>query len=87
LGTISYGIYVYHNFMGDVLYRILHLPELAASFRRPFGWMCDSVVMCGATIFVAALSWHFFEGPINRLKKYFDYRRARTTPTRVRQTK
>jgi peptidoglycan/LPS O-acetylase OafA/YrhL len=77
LGTISYGIYVYHNFMGDLLYHTLNLPQLAMRLRRPFGWMCDSVAMCGATIFIAALSWHCFEAPLNRLKRYFKYRADR----------
>jgi peptidoglycan/LPS O-acetylase OafA/YrhL len=27
-----------------------------------------------ATVVVAAVSWHFFEAPINRLKDRFEYR-------------
>jgi peptidoglycan/LPS O-acetylase OafA/YrhL len=60
LGTISYGIYVYHNF----------IPYL---IKLPFAWPLNSLLEGGIAISVAALSWHFFEGPINNLKRYFKY--------------
>lgn len=72
LGTISYGIYVYHNFVHYLLdskiTKILGLLD-ARSLTIP--------LICAITISVAALSWHFFERPINNLKRYFKYYRDR----------
>jgi peptidoglycan/LPS O-acetylase OafA/YrhL len=68
LGTISYGIYVYHLFMPiEVWPRLIRrgFPLLPQPFLFLF--------FCGATIAVAALSWRFFERPINNLKRYFEY--------------
>lgn len=70
LGTISYGIYVYHNFMPWALEKLgLHSAETVL----PRTWLFDSLLMCGATIAMAALSWHCFERPINKLKRRFSY--------------
>jgi peptidoglycan/LPS O-acetylase OafA/YrhL len=72
LGTISYGVYVYHNFV----------PVAGAVVRERLGiepGMPDGnglglfVYVSALTIGVAALSWHVFEKPVNRLKDYFPY--------------
>jgi peptidoglycan/LPS O-acetylase OafA/YrhL len=75
LGTISYGIYVYHLLLPDLL------PKLArrAGYPDLFAPLGDQtlpflVFYAGATIAVAAISWHCFEAPINRLKARFAYR-------------
>jgi peptidoglycan/LPS O-acetylase OafA/YrhL len=64
VGRISYGIYLFHLFLyavvGVVLGR-LGLPPLA---RGPGCF----IVMSAISIAVAAVSWHFFEQPLNRLK-------------------
>ena len=75
LGRISYGIYLYHNFVFNhfhsgpnhpvvrffnKVYR--HYPDLRDF--APFQF----TVVCVLTIVVAAVSWHFFEKPINALK-------------------
>ena len=75
LGKISYGVYLYHNFVFNHyhsgpthpvvrffnrVYR--HFPEL-----RDFQAF-QVLVVCLLTIMVAAVSWHFFEKPINALK-------------------
>jgi peptidoglycan/LPS O-acetylase OafA/YrhL len=73
IGTISYGIYVYH----------LMLPELLPKLARRAGYpdllapLGDQTVpylvfYSSATIAVAAVSWHTLEGPLNRLKDRFD---------------
>jgi peptidoglycan/LPS O-acetylase OafA/YrhL len=68
LGKISYGIYAYHALVPDVL---LALAGSAAIGRvspgLPWFLVCSSL-----SIGVAALSWHAFEAPINRLKGRFD---------------
>ena len=73
LGTISYGIYLYHYFMIWV-------------FRREFGWIRKQhpnqgvyfLTLTAATIAVASISWFAFERPINGLKRYFPYDRHPT---------
>ncbi|WP_125954991.1 acyltransferase [Novosphingobium sp. MD-1] len=67
IGRISYGIYLYHNF---VLY--------ALGSGRLFGLHMQQglpALLLGTaiTIAVAALSWHLIELPINRLKRYFPF--------------
>jgi peptidoglycan/LPS O-acetylase OafA/YrhL len=69
LGTISYGIYVYHRMLPDLLPRAArHLGY--ADLLAPLGDQTIPYVIfyTAASVAVAALSWHWFEGPINRLK-------------------
>jgi peptidoglycan/LPS O-acetylase OafA/YrhL len=75
LGTISYGIYVYHLLLPDLF------PKIASRLGRP-----DLLAPLGdqtlrflafygfASVVVAAISWHVLEAPINRLKDRFEYR-------------
>jgi peptidoglycan/LPS O-acetylase OafA/YrhL len=82
LGTISYGVYVLHNFVPPMVGWVdrhlgiwLHLPDDAGVLRLLYVSL--------ATIPVAALSWHVFERPLNDLKGYFPYsagRRASPVP-------
>jgi peptidoglycan/LPS O-acetylase OafA/YrhL len=73
VGTISYGIYVYHNFIPYLIHETFGLPSIAEVIAPPYAWALDSLLKGGITISVAALSWHFFERPINNLKRYFKY--------------
>ncbi|MFC0181863.1 Peptidoglycan/LPS O-acetylase OafA/YrhL, contains acyltransferase and SGNH-hydrolase domains [Pseudarcicella hirudinis] len=80
LGKISYGLYLYHNFVYNyyhtpqtsITLRILrkihqYLPALADSFAFQFFYFS------ALTIFVATLSWFLIEKPVNSLKRYFNY--------------
>lgn len=67
LGKISYGIYVYHHFMPWVFSHV-HIPH-------------QRLLYFPATILLSALSWQFFELPINNLKRYFEYNRQSNKPT------
>jgi peptidoglycan/LPS O-acetylase OafA/YrhL len=78
LGTISYGIYVYHNFIPHLMYRTFGLPSIAQILGLPRAWVMDSLLICGVTISLAAFSWHVFERPINNLKRYFKYEGRRS---------
>jgi peptidoglycan/LPS O-acetylase OafA/YrhL len=61
LGKISYGLYVYHLLVIERDW-LSYLPEpYLFRFKYAFGEL-------GLTIAVAALSWKFFERPINRWK-------------------
>ena len=69
IGKISYGIYIYHvpvaylmNLNGSNWLKHVPLPI-------PY-----PLVLLTATVTLAAISWHFFESPINRLKRLFPYR-------------
>ncbi|GAX42591.1 acyltransferase [Tolypothrix sp. NIES-4075] len=71
LGKISYGIYVYHLLVAYALNKILTY----FGFTYPaWGWN-KFVLSTVATLIVAVLSWHFFEKPINALKRNFEYKK------------
>ena len=67
-GKISYGIYIYHPFV------YLLVPALLRSTETNFFplRLLEFVLLAGSTMGIAALSWHFFENPINLLKHHFD---------------
>ena len=61
IGRISYGLYLVHNWMPDVVTKLLGpLPKYQAA----------PIVLAG-TFGICMLSWHFFEKPIMGLKRYF----------------
>lgn len=72
IGKISYGIYIYHNFMNPI-YGILswhlNLPD-----SIPLWLVVILKVM--ASFAIAIPSWFLIEKPINNLKKHFDYEKA-----------
>ena len=75
LGMISYGIYIFHLMLPDLL------PHAAGRLGYPhaLAWLGDQtkrylLFYSAASVVVAAISWHCFEGPINRLKDRFQYR-------------
>lgn len=60
LGTISYGVYVYQNF-------------IIWCWLPPDRGVRQFLLVLGVTVAVAAASWHFFEKPLNDLKRFFPY--------------
>jgi peptidoglycan/LPS O-acetylase OafA/YrhL len=80
LGRISYGLYLYHNFV----YNFFHTPQSSLILRslykiqRIIPSMTQNVTFellyfFGITAFLATLSWYLIEKPVNNLKKYFTY--------------
>ncbi len=69
LGTISYGIYLYHLMLPVLLpklaRRLGHADLLAPLGDQTLAYLAFYSV---ASVGAAAVSWHAFEGPINRLK-------------------
>lgn len=62
LGKISYGLYLFHLFVLNVAVRSFSGQSLRAG-----------AVALALTILLAAASWHFFERPLNELKRHFSY--------------
>ncbi len=76
IGKISYGIYIFHLLVPQVLSRAFAV----CGFTFPEGpgtTIIRFILFLSTTVGCAALSWHFFEGPINKLKKYFRYEKPR----------
>jgi peptidoglycan/LPS O-acetylase OafA/YrhL len=74
LGTISYGVYVYHLLLPDLLPRIARKvghPDLFTPLGNET--LRYLAFYSTVTIAIAALSWHCFEAPINRLKARYEY--------------
>jgi peptidoglycan/LPS O-acetylase OafA/YrhL len=69
LGTISYGVYLFHLFIPEawgVLTSAIGFPALNA---RPLLFLVWSTI----SVALAAASWHMVERPINNLKTLFPY--------------
>jgi peptidoglycan/LPS O-acetylase OafA/YrhL len=67
LGTISYGIYVWHGLVPALAQHVEWLPYP----ERP--GLAKFLAVTAASVALAALTWHLFEGPLNGLKRYFPY--------------
>lgn len=61
VGRISYGLYLVHNWM----------PEIVARYLGPMPKYQAGVIVLAATFAICILSWHFFERPILGLKRFF----------------
>jgi peptidoglycan/LPS O-acetylase OafA/YrhL len=68
-GRISYGIYVYHNFM------FIAVPWLLRRYAMPYPQhrVTEFAMYVCATFVVAACSWVFFEQPVNNFRQRFGY--------------
>jgi peptidoglycan/LPS O-acetylase OafA/YrhL len=75
IGKISYGIYIYHNFVPSFI------QNLVAPIRLPSPYMgILQILLCtGATVLIASLSWHILESPLNNLRRYFKYAKEPAT--------
>ena len=62
VGKISYGVYVYHNFMPMVSGKVIRLAGFSDQVALSFP------LNCALTLAVAACSWKLIERPINDLK-------------------
>ncbi|HEV7230078.1 MAG TPA: acyltransferase [Bacteroidia bacterium] len=69
LGTISYGLYVYHLFIGPLYFDWLSA-ELALHTESKYTlWGLYFIIL----ILLSSLSYYLIEFPVNALKKYFSY--------------
>jgi peptidoglycan/LPS O-acetylase OafA/YrhL len=76
LGAISYGVYLYHDFVPAALRALDVGPRPTAAW----GGAVKFLYVLAVTLPVAALSWHLFERPLNGLKKWFPYVRPAAGP-------
>jgi len=65
LGKISYGLYLFHNFIPHI-YNFSGLPQIHNLFFR---FLIQFVFL----IVISSISWFLVEKPVNNLKKYFKY--------------
>jgi peptidoglycan/LPS O-acetylase OafA/YrhL len=85
LGKISYGIYVYHLFVPElfpIVVKYLSVRSVRLTGQNylhfltfPYSELVWYTVFLLFTILMASASWHFFEQPINNLKRHFQYDR------------
>lgn len=61
VGRISYGLYLVHNWM----------PDIVTKYLGPMPKYQAGAIVLAATFAVCILSWHFFEQPILGLKRFF----------------
>ncbi len=68
IGTISYGLYLYHFFVASYLEQ--WFPNLALNNLEQNAWV-RFMIFSIASFLIATLSWFFLEKPLLNLKKYF----------------
>jgi peptidoglycan/LPS O-acetylase OafA/YrhL len=74
LGKISYGLYVYHNFVLVMLHHAFRHGLACIIRENPFR---DFALGMSLTILIAHLSYTYFEKPFLRLKERFEVIRSR----------
>ena len=75
LGTISYGLYIIHNFAPPMLGPLARLLDLPRWMTR--GLPNRILFQTLLTIALAWVSWQIMEQPIQRWKRFFPYRRKK----------
>lgn len=68
LGKISYGIYLYHLFVPDLIKYLLFRIGMG-----PLPYFIMWLIYALVTLAICAISWNWIEQPMNRLKKRFTY--------------
>jgi peptidoglycan/LPS O-acetylase OafA/YrhL len=78
LGTISYGLYVIHNFAPHILGPLARMLDLPRWVSR--GLPTRIVLLSLITIALAWVSWQLMEQPIQQWKRLFPYRKRKEAP-------
>ena len=71
VGKISYGIYLYQVLTLFLVYKVQSLLGHPAFLNGPWGF---AGLWAAFTLIVAMASWHCFERPLLKLKRFFPYR-------------
>ena len=71
-GKISYGLYVFHGFAAAIAAYLCIRLNIAGMYDRflPLQLLANLIIL----LMLAMLSWHFFEKPLNDLKRFFSYK-------------
>ncbi len=69
LGQISYALYVFHLFIPKLYIYLFEIAETTTIKNKYIEFILFFII----TVFFSHLSWKFFEGPINRMKKKVPY--------------
>jgi peptidoglycan/LPS O-acetylase OafA/YrhL len=77
IGKISYGIFVYHYFVPEVIDRYTHLSWLH-SYTAAL--LLRFALRCAVSLAIAEISWRFMEQPILKLKKRTPFLNAKASP-------
>lgn len=83
-GKYSYGLYIFHYPLAHLLNQPVRLYVDARLHEKVLGVAAGAIVVLIASILTALLSYHFFESPFLKLKKYFTY--CKTAPAASHQT-
>jgi peptidoglycan/LPS O-acetylase OafA/YrhL len=73
IGMYSFGLYVYHEFLREWFSAPLRA-WLDATHSKLFGVLTTAAILLALSFAVAVLSYHLFEEPFLRLKRYFPYK-------------
>jgi peptidoglycan/LPS O-acetylase OafA/YrhL len=74
LGKISYGIYIFHNFVPSLFSAIgINGKEYINGTFEGYVtyYMVFPLAYLAVTVLLSHLSWRYFENPVNQLKRYF----------------
>jgi peptidoglycan/LPS O-acetylase OafA/YrhL len=71
IGKISYGIYLFQFLSIFPLYKLMTLIGNPEWINQP---VVFAFIWTIITILIATVSWYFFEAPVSRLKKHFEYK-------------
>ena len=84
LGKISYGIYLFHNFIPDINRNIINvyvnplLPDVLYKDYWNFLFLAENIIL---VIIISSLSYILIEKRFLNLKKYFEYSNGNTAQT------
>jgi peptidoglycan/LPS O-acetylase OafA/YrhL len=79
-GKYSYGLYVFHYSLQGMLSAPIRQYIDTHLHSKALGVIGGACVVLAASILVALLSYHFYEAPLLKLKRYFSYNREATSP-------
>jgi peptidoglycan/LPS O-acetylase OafA/YrhL len=73
-GRYSYGLYVFHYSIAAMIAVPVRFWLNAHLHSKAIGVLGSAIAVLALSIAVALLSYHFYEAPFLRLKRYFSYR-------------
>jgi peptidoglycan/LPS O-acetylase OafA/YrhL len=79
-GKYSYGLYVFHYSVEAMFMTSVRQFVDAQFHSKVLGVISGAGVVLAVTILVALLSFHFYEAPLLKLKRYFSYNRTAAAP-------